>query len=283
MGNLSENRLYFRSLLFFWISFATWSLLMDSYLSIPVALAGTFVLWRIKLSDRAILVLGGVGVAFACESGLFLVVFLLAALSPSFFAFMAHQLQSQTPNQMAGLIAGAIAGELRWRATRSTGKGESTEYQLNAFTFAGLALFLWLPTMFVLDFVLRHWPGTGSIQGKLSALTSGFAFLYLLTSAPFVALLWWIRPRSRLVSIAISLACGVVVSLLALMLSLLLAFIHWAFIGLGIAFTVYTGSLGPIVWAVLVGELRWRAQKANSGRSLQLAEAVGEQEIGKRT
>ena len=88
-------------------------------------------------------------------------------------------------------------------------------------------------------------------------------FTYAIISIPIAVLLWKVRPSSRIRAYAWALLLSLGISGLELILGVCNVLAFFLYFGAGslLIAPVMTYNLGPILWALLMGELRWQAHR----------------------
>ena len=136
--------------------------------------------------------------------------------------------------------------------------------RMNASGFVLASVFLFIPLALFVPPLLNTVRTPSMFAEKTMPYVSSVFFVYALISIPLALRLWKHSPTNRLGAYGYALSLSVLMTGLELLLGVVscAAMFLYGPAGPLLAVPVMTYNLGPMLWAVFIGELRWRARVA---------------------
>ena len=136
--------------------------------------------------------------------------------------------------------------------------------RMNATGFALASALLFIPLALFVPRVLSIVRTPSTFAEKTMPYVPSVFFVYALTSLPLAWLLWKHSPKGRLGAYGYALSLSLLMTGSELILGVATFLVTFLYGPAGplLAVPIMTYNLGPILWAVLIGELRWRARIA---------------------
>ena len=140
--------------------------------------------------------------------------------------------------------------------------------KINGLAFVFSSALIFLPLNYITPALLNLFRSPSEFARKaIPDFLPTLFFTYAIISIPAAFLLWKVRPSTRARSYAWALLMSIGISGLELILGVFnfLAFFLYFGVGSLLIAPILTYNLGPILWAFIMGELRWRTAKMTKG------------------